>query len=153
MAIAWRAFVELVETHQSFVITTHMRPDCDALGSELALASALESLGKKVRIVNADGVPPHIAFIDPSHRVEVLGEDLLPSEILQSDVDALIVVDTSAWQQIGPMGDLLRESNATKIVIDHHVSGDDLGAIVFKDDSAEANGRLILEAIEALGVP
>ncbi|MGI9458353.1 MAG: DHH family phosphoesterase [Aeoliella sp.] len=152
MAIAWRPFVDLVNEHQSFVLTTHMRPDCDALGSELALAAALEALGKQVRIVNADGVPPHIAFIDRSNRVEVLGEDVLPSDLLGDAVDAMIVVDTSAWQQIGPMGDVLRESTAAKVVIDHHVSGDDLGAQVFKDDSAEANGRLVLEAIEALGV-
>ncbi len=152
MSIAWRPFVDFVSEHHSFVLTTHMRADCDALGSELALAAALESLGKKVRIVNADGVPPHIAFIDRAKRVEVLGEDVLASELLGDSVDAMIVVDTSAWQQIGPMADIFRESTAAKVVIDHHVSGDDMGAQVFKDDSAEANGRLILEAIEALGV-
>lgn len=152
MPIVWREFVDLVGENQSFVLTTHQRPDCDALGSELAMAAALESLGKTVRIVNADAVPPHIEFMDPHKRIEVLGEDVLPSALLAADVDVLMVLDTSAWQQIGPMGEVLRESTAKKVVIDHHVSGDDLGAVVFKDDSAEANGRLVLEAIEALGV-
>ncbi|MCO6045667.1 DHHA1 domain-containing protein [Aeoliella sp. ICT_H6.2] len=152
MAIAWRPFVDLVSENQSFVLTTHQRPDCDALGSEIAMAAALESLGKTVRIVNADGVPPHIAFMDPHNRVEVLGEGVLPSAILAADIDVIMVLDTSAWQQLATMGDVLRESSAKKVVIDHHVGGDDLGAEVFKDDSAEANGRLVLEAIEALGV-
>lgn len=152
MAIAWRPFVDLVSEHDSFVLTTHMRADCDALGSELALAAALESLGKRVRIVNADPVPPHIAFIDPMNRVEVLGEDVAAEELLANGVDVFIVLDTCAWQQIGPLGDLMRESPAARVVIDHHVSSDDLGAVMFKDDSAEANGRLVLEAIEALGV-
>ena len=152
MAIAWRPFVDLVSEHESFVLTSHQRPDCDALGSEIAMAEALESLGKKVRIVNADPVPSNIAFIDPHKRVEVLGVDVLPSELLASDVDLMMVLDTSAWQQLGAMGDVLRESTATKVVIDHHVSGDDLGAIVFKNDTAEANGRLVLDAIAALGV-
>lgn len=152
MAIAWRPFVDLVSENQSFVLTTHMRADCDAVGSELAMAAALESLGKKVRIVNADAVPPHIAFIDPHQSIQVLGEDALPSDLLADSVDVMMVLDTSAWQQLGPMGDVLRESTAQKVVIDHHVSSDDLGATVFKDDSAEANGRLVLEAIEALGV-
>lgn len=153
MAIAWRPFIELVSEHQSFVLTTHMRADCDALGSELAMSAALESLGKTVRIVNADPVPPHIAFIDPANKVQVLGVDVTSAELLADKVDVMMVLDTSAWQQIGPMGDVLRESKAAKIVVDHHVSSDDLGATVFKDDSAEANGRLVLEAIEALGVP
>lgn len=152
MAIAWRPFVDLVSEHQSFVLTTHMRADCDALGSELAMAAALESLGKTVRVVNADAVPPHIAFIDPHNRVEVLGEHVTADQLLDANPDVLMVLDTSAWQQIGAMGDVLRQSQAAKVVIDHHVSSDDLGAQNFKDDSAEANGRLVLEAIEALGV-
>ena len=149
MPIDWRPFVELVRTHESFVLTSHMRPDCDAIGSELALALALRSLGKKARIINGDGVPPHIAFIDPAHDVEVLGEDV-PADQVTPDVH--LVVDTSAWGQLGPMADVIRRSQAQKVVIDHHVSQDDLGAVVFKDASAEATGRLVLGAIDALGV-
>ena len=73
MPIDWRPFTKLVSEAQSFVLTSHMRPDCDAIGSELGLALALRSLGKTVRIVNGDPVPPHIAFIDPNHDVQVLG--------------------------------------------------------------------------------
>jgi phosphoesterase RecJ-like protein len=152
MAIAWRKFVDIVAQHESFLLTTHERSDCDAIGSELALAAALETLGKRVRIVNADPVPPHIAFLDRHRRIEILGEHVLASDIVGSDVEVIIVVDTSAWQQIGPMGDVLRLSSASRVVIDHHISGDDLGATMFKNEVAEANGRLILEAIEALGV-
>jgi len=52
---------------------------------------------------------------------------------------------------LGPMADVVRNAGA-RIVIDHHVSEDDLGAAVFKDTTSESTGRLILEAIEALGV-
>lgn len=151
MPINWKPFVELVAANQSFVLTSHLRPDCDALGSELGLAAALESLGKQVRIINGDGVPPHIAFMDPHNKVEVLGEDVPLDKFPKSDVH--VVLDTSAWQQLGPLGDVLRRSNAKKVVIDHHASSDDLGATVFKDTSAESTGRLVLEACEALGAP
>jgi phosphoesterase RecJ-like protein len=150
MRIDWRPFVELVREHESFVLTSHMRPDCDAIGSELALAHALRSLGKQVRIVNGDAVPPHIAFVDPDHETAVLGQDVTAAEVAP---DVLVVVDTSAWGQLGPMADVVRRSAARKIIIDHHMSQDDLGAMVFKDPSAEAAGRLVLEAIDALGVP
>ena len=76
MPIDWRPFTKLVNEAQSFVLTSHMRPDCDAIGSEIGLALALRSLGKTVRIVNGDAVPPHIAFIDPDHEVQVLGRDV-----------------------------------------------------------------------------
>jgi phosphoesterase RecJ-like protein len=149
MTIDWRPFVELVREHESFVLTSHMRPDCDAIGSELALAHALRSLGKQARVINGDAVPPHIAFVDPGHETLVLGEDVRAGEIAP---DVHVVVDTSAWGQLGPMGDVIRRSAARKVVIDHHVSQDDMGAVTFKDSTAEATGRLVLEAIDALGV-
>ena len=146
--IDWKPFVTLVNESRSFILTSHMRPDCDAIGSELAMAHALRSLGKQVRIVNGDGVPPHIGFIDPEFEVMVLGRDISPSAL---DCDVHIVLDTSAWGQLGPMADVIRHTKARKVVIDHHVSEDDLGAITFKDPDAEATGRLVLEASDALG--
>jgi phosphoesterase RecJ-like protein len=149
MPIDWRPFVKLVNDSRSFVLTSHMRPDCDAIGSERGLALALRALGKEVRIVNGDAVPPHIAFIDPENEVKVLARDV-SADALTCDV--LAVLDTSAWGQLGPMADVVRRTAARKIVIDHHLSEDDLGAIFFKDATAESTGRLILEAIDALGV-
>jgi len=148
MPIAWQPFVDLVNASSTFVLTSHMRPDCDAIGSEIGLAHALRSLGKKVRIINGDAVPPHIAFIDPDHEVEVLGQHVTADSI---QCDAHIVCDTSAWMQLGPMAEVIRTTKARKAVIDHHASEDDMGAMMFKDVTAEATGRLILEAADALG--
>jgi phosphoesterase RecJ-like protein len=150
MSIDWRPFVKLVNDADSFVLTSHMRPDCDAIGSEIGLALALQSRGKTVRIVNGDAVPPHIAFIDPDHQVQVLGRDLAAAEV---SGDVLVVLDTSSWTQLGPMAEVVRQLAAQKIVIDHHVSEDDLGATVFKDSESESTGRLVLQAIDALGAP
>lgn len=152
MAIDWNPLKQVIHDAQSIVLTSHMRPDCDALGSELGFATALRSLGKQVRIVNGDAVPRHIAFIDADNRIEVLGEGVTAADVHQADVHC--VLDTSAWGQLGPMAEVIRDSPATKVVIDHHVSGDDLGAkAVLKDVTSESTGRLILEAAEALGAP
>jgi phosphoesterase RecJ-like protein len=106
-------------------------------------------VGKTVRIINGDAVPPHIAFIDPMHEVNVLGRDVSTADIR---CDVVIVVDTSAWSQLGPMADVIRNSSAQKAVVDHHVSQDDFGATMFKDTTSESTGRLVLGAIDALGV-
>jgi bifunctional oligoribonuclease and PAP phosphatase NrnA len=148
MPIDWRPFTKIVSEANSFVLTSHMRPDCDAIGSEIGLALALRSLGKTVRIVNADPVPPHIAFIDPDHDVQVLGNAANDAD-LRCDVHA--VLDTSAWSQLGPMADVVRNTSARRVVIDHHVSQDDMSAEVFKDTSSESTGRLVLQAIDAIG--
>ncbi|MCG8449388.1 MAG: bifunctional oligoribonuclease/PAP phosphatase NrnA [Pirellulales bacterium] len=150
MTLDWQPLCDLIEQHHSFLLTSHCRADCDAIGSELALALILKSLGKQVQIVNGDPVPEHIRFLDPQGKVKVLGEDVEPTQL--TDSDALIVLDTSAWMQLGPMADVVRRFAGRRIVIDHHVSQDDLGAEVFKEETAEATGRLILELGEALGV-
>lgn len=150
MPIDWTPLQELVRDNESFVLTSHTRADCDAVGSELGMAGVLQALGKRVRIINADEPPPHIAFLDSEGKVEVLGAGATAADAHAADVH--IVLDTSAWGQLGDMADVIRDSPAKKAVIDHHLSGDDLGAIVFKDTTAEATGRLVIEAAEELGV-
>ncbi len=150
MSIDWPAFVELVNSNETFLLTSHIRPDCDALGSEIGMAGVLEALGKTVRIVNGHSTPPNIAFIDPDKRIETIGEGVQVEEL--RDLDVMMILDTSAWAQLGEMGQVVKTTNARKIIVDHHVSGDDLGAEPFKNTTAEATGRLVVEAAEHLGV-
>jgi len=150
MTINWPAFVELIGAHQKFLLTSHIRPDCDALGSELGMLGVLEALGKDVRIVNGQETPPNLAFIDPDSRIETIGQGVEIADL--EDREVLMVLDTSAWAQLGPMGDVLKATPAKKIILDHHVSEDDLGAEPFKNTSSEATGRLVAEAAEHLGV-
>ena len=150
MSINWPRFVDLINANQRFLLTSHIRPDCDALGSELGMAAVLEKLGKEVRIVNGQETPPNLSFIDPQQRIMKLSADVQLDEL--QDTEVLMVLDTSAWAQLGPMGEVLKSLEATKIILDHHVSQDDLGAEPFKNTSAEATGRLVVEAADALGV-
>jgi len=148
--VDWPRFVELVRSNQRFVLTTHIRPDCDGLGSALAMAMILERLGKEAVVVNGFSLPPNLRFMDPRGRIKHLGSDISAEELDSADV--LMVLDTSAWAQLSHVEQLVRETKAKKIVVDHHVSGDDLGAEEFKDTTAEATGRLVRDAAEQLGV-
>jgi len=150
MNIDWPKFVEIVRQHRTFLLTSHIRPDCDALGSELGMAGVLDALGKEVLIVNGQPTPPNLAFLDPQRRILALGHDLAAGQVPRTDV--LMVLDTSAWAQLGPMADVVRASTARKLVVDHHVSEDDLQALAFKDPQVEATGRLVQEAARQLDV-
>src|SRR6478672_4780567 len=146
MSINWPRFVEVIKAHQQFLLVSHIRPDCDALGSELGMAAILDKLGKRVRIVNGQATPPNYQFIDPHRRIKAINVDVQPADL--GDIEVLLVLDTSAWAQLGPMADVVRPTKAKKIVLDHHVSSDDLGAEQFKDVEAEATGRLVLQAAQ-----
>jgi phosphoesterase RecJ-like protein len=149
MAIDWQPLRQIIEANRRFVLSSHVRPDADAIGSELAMAGLLEEQGKTVRIVNPSAVPPNLAFLDPTGRVMKLGEGVTPDEIIDTDVH--LILDTSAWVQLVDVGRAMRKSPSVKVVIDHHVSSDDLGAVEFKDTQAEATGALVFQMAEAFG--
>ena len=151
MRLDWASLLEILRNSQRVVLTSHVRPDCDALGSELGMAGILEALGKDVRIVNAQATPPGLTWIDPDRKIESLADGVKPADL--ADRDLLIVVDTSAWAQLGAMGEVLKAMRDRVLVIDHHVSEDDLGDRWFKDTSAEATARIVSEIGLRLRVP
>lgn len=150
MPTDWSPLIEIIKKHERFVISSHVRPDADAIGSELGLTCALESLGKDVRIVNPSEGSANIAFLDPDNRARKLGHGITADEARDTDVH--IVVDTSAWVQLQDVGAVLKTTSAKHtVVIDHHVSSDDLGALEFKEITAAATGELIYDLAQALG--
>lgn len=143
MRLDWASLLAVLGKAERVVLTSHVRPDCDALGSELGMLGILEAIGKQVRIVNAQATPANLRWIDPGQRIESLGGGVRPADL--ADRDLFIVLDTSAWAQLGAMGEVLKAHRDRVLVIDHHVSEDDLGDRWFKDTSAEATARIVYE--------
>ncbi|MEO2024759.1 MAG: bifunctional oligoribonuclease/PAP phosphatase NrnA [Fuerstiella sp.] len=149
-ALDWAPLRSIIDENQKFMISSHVRPDADALGSELGMAAILEAFGKEVTIVNASAPPANLQFMKPENRILKLSEDIQRDAL--PEVDVHVIVDTSAWQQLGAMVDVIKKAGTKRVVIDHHVSSDDMGATEFKDVKSAATGELIFEAAEHLGV-
>jgi bifunctional oligoribonuclease and PAP phosphatase NrnA len=150
MTIDWTPLADLIETHDRFLVTTHVRPDGDALGSEVGMVGLLRQKGKDVRAVNASPTPPRYDFLDPrSILFEHFGAAVQPEEL--ADREVAIILDLSTWNQLGDMAGYIRRFSGPRVVIDHHLTQDDLGATFLKDSTAEATGTLILRAVQALG--
>jgi phosphoesterase RecJ-like protein len=150
-AIDWRPLQDILQQAERVVISSHVRPDGDALGSELGLAGILESLGKSVRIVNPSATPDQLAFLDPEQRIMKIRDQISAEQAREADLH--LIVDTSAWAQLNELRSVLEQTPARKVVIDHHISSDDLGADCFKDTTAAATGILITELAEFLEIP
>jgi phosphoesterase RecJ-like protein len=147
----WSDFVAFVKGGQRFLVATHVRPDGDALGSQLALVEGLKSLGKSAQAVVASPIPPRYEFLNPNaSRVQKF---VWPSTEYEN-YDSAIIIDTGTWAQIGDFGEFLKaRPKVRRFVIDHHLTQDDLGGERLVDTSAEAAGRLAREALEAIEVP
>ena len=150
LPIDWQPMLDAIERNQRFTITTHVRPDADAIGSAVGLAALIQRMGKLARIVNPSETPSYLEWLDFGGWVTKIGHGVSAEEAL--DTDAHVIVDTSAWVQIGDVADVYKKTTAEKIVIDHHVSSDDLGAVEFKDTKAAAAGVLVTELYRAAGV-
>jgi phosphoesterase RecJ-like protein len=150
MKIDWMPLREIIAGRNRFVLTTHVRPDADAIGSEVAMAGLLEQLGKEVRIINASVVPPRLEFLDPDRKCLQIGTHF--SEAEACDADVHIILDTSSWSQLAEVGRVFKKTTAQKVVIDHHVWAEDLGALNLKDTDAEATGSLVFQFAQAMGL-
>src|SRR5262245_21630862 len=131
-----------IARRQRFLLTSHARPDGDSIGSQLAMAYALDALGKQVRIVNADAAPDHYRGFPGLDRIEIAGTT-------DAEADALIVMECSDLTRTGVAG---FENNYT-INIDHHAGNRMYGALNWFDESAAACGEMVFDLIRSLGVP
>jgi phosphoesterase RecJ-like protein len=129
-------------------LTTHHRADGDAIGSVLALARALHALGRQAHIYTIGRPEPNVAPLVGSTPCT---SDEHPDP--PDDHDAIVVADTGAWSQLGPLGDWLRRHRQRVICLDHHTHGDDVAALRLVDTSAAATAQVALQVIDHLGVP
>ena len=127
---------------QRFLLTSHARPDGDSIGSQLAMAFALEALGKQVRIVNSDPAPEHYQDFPGMDRIEI-------ADRASAEVDAVIVMECSDLTRTGVAG----LEGAFLINIDHHAGNRLYGAVNWHDESAAACGEMVFDLIRELGVP
>lgn len=136
------------------LIVTHVRADGDALGSALALQASAALAGKEAGMVLAEEPPRRYQFLFASRRPVLLTQDASRrfAEIADQ-ADRVVVVDTCSFEQLGPLAEPLRPRRSKVVVIDHHASADDVGAIVWRDTSAAAAGVMVSELLCELGWP
>jgi bifunctional oligoribonuclease and PAP phosphatase NrnA len=149
MPIDWAPLVAFLRAHERPLLMTHIRPDADGLGSQLALHDALTRIGKKPRIAIASKLAPRYDFLDPNRSIV---EDFRPATAANfADRDCVLILDTGTWNQLGDFGDYLKSNPIPRAVVDHHRTQDDLGGERYVDTASESCGRLAYELTVALG--
>lgn len=145
MDSAFDAVTPFFHNHQKFVLTTHVNPDGDGLGSEIALAEYLMSQGKHVSIINYSATPEFYRFLDPGGRIKQFDETRDVETIAQAEV--IIVLDTNQLDRLRKMEPHVRGGKAAKICIDHHLDPAPFAQHYVLDDDATSTGELIYKLI------
>lgn len=136
----------VLRENQSFVLLSHVRPDGDAIGSQLGLGFSLLAAGKSVRMFNEDGLPDNLAFLPGSDRIE-----LPPDEPVTADV--VIALDTATRPRLGDRCLHAVSKIGFWLNIDHHISNPGYGDLNHIDPTSPATGEILYELITALGLP
>ncbi|MEN9974819.1 MAG: hypothetical protein RLZZ282_825 [Verrucomicrobiota bacterium] len=137
---------DVLRSHQSFLLLSHVRPDGDAIGSQLALGFALSAMGKSVRLINEDGLPEGLAFLPGSERIE-----LPPAAPL--DVEVAIALDTATRPRLGERALHAASKARLWLNIDHHISNPHYGDLNLIDATSPATGQILYELLTRLELP
>lgn len=133
----------LKKSHR-IILSGHVMPDGDSLGSVMALGLALESLGKEVFLLSPDPIPSTYLFLPFMERFKVV------DEALKQKADTFIVLDCSVPERLAGLKELLNKSLV--INLDHHFTNQFIGAYNYIDPKASATGEIVMDLILELGV-
>lgn len=147
-----KAFKSLIESAKRIVLTCHVRPDGDALGSTLGLAHLFAKLGKTVNVVTPDQPPRSLSFL-PGFK------DLIPftkypdyAKRLLADCDLLICCDFNKLSRIDSLQPEVEAVTAPKVLIDHHQEPDDFCQLIFSFPHMSSTCELAFRLAAALGL-
>ena len=151
-------FEQLAQAHEyiaqakHIVITTHMAPDGDAMGSALALYHWLKNLpatnhSQSVQVVVPNAFPAFFNWMPDAEKIHIYEKDAKTCETLINQADLLLCTDYNDPKRIGPIGERLMANNAPKILIDHHLHPTDFANIVFSFPEATSSCEIVYRFI------
>lgn len=146
------AFRQLISTPKHIVITTHHKPDADALGSSLALWGYLKKKGHQVTVITPSDYPTFLHWMKGNDEVLVFSattENKAAKLIQQADV--IFCLDFSAYDRLDKLSKYIEPASAIKVLIDHHRDPSVVAEYNFWDVEAAATAQLIFELIDKLG--
>ncbi|MBK8444509.1 MAG: DHH family phosphoesterase [Sphingobacteriales bacterium] len=148
------ALQEYLNTARRIVITTHHRPDGDALGSSLAMYHFLKNhpAAHDVKVIVPSEYPDFLQSLPAATEVLVFGANLAKSLLLIEKSDLIFCLDYNAFHRTHTMESYLAQSKALKVLIDHHLQPDTAAMdFVLSDTSASSTCELVLDFLDMLG--
>jgi bifunctional oligoribonuclease and PAP phosphatase NrnA len=146
----FRAFID---THDDFLILSHIDPDGDALGSSLGLYWALRSVGKNAVVANDSPVPANLVFLPGASEIRLTHDLAGEASDVKRQFRSVFVLDCSSIDRVGPAGMALVAPDAHVACVDHHAGSDGFGNPRLVNVDASATAELIYEILEDYGLP
>ncbi len=146
------AFKELLDSPKKVAITTHHKPDADALGSSLGLAAFLKKKGHEVSVITPTDYPVFLHWMKGHKEVIIYNQqNEANSHKIISEAEVIFCLDFSSLHRINELGEKVRQSSAVKVLIDHHLDPEDFADFTKWSTKAAATTELLYELIVEMG--
>lgn len=145
------ALKSLLSSPKRIAITTHQKPDGDAIGSSVGLYHYLVKGGHRVQVVSPTDYADFLKWVQGNEKVLIGPNDPDLARWTFDGADLIFCLDFNALQRINEFGPMVRDSDAKKIMIDHHPDPEGFEDIAILDTTASSTAELVYRMIEALG--
>lgn len=154
MTDACRQIIDILSRCKRVLLTTHVRPDGDAIGTVAALSLALRKAGIDSQVLLFSPLPPRYAFVfGENHIAHLSVEKSWPDDFSFDCFDALLVADTGTWSQLPGLKEKIENWRAPRLVLDHHLTQQDWADVKLVVAEAAAAGEIAAELIQRWPIP
>lgn len=133
------------------VITSHINPDGDAMGSSLGLYNYLQPLGHRVSVIVPSNYPDFLKWMPGDSKVYIYPYQVAEAQRIIGEADLIFCLDYNALSRIGEVGGFVAANPCPKVLIDHHLFPDDFARYVLHKVEASSTAELVYEFLEQLG--
>ena len=144
----WNPIIQLINKSNNILLTTHVNPDGDGLGSESAIYYCLKKMGKNPVIINASALPEEYIFLDVDKIFRKYSAEVYKDSL--KNIDLLMVFDIGDPSRLSQLGKDISKLNITSICLDHHPSENHFFDLEVVDKDAPATVCLVYELIQSL---
>jgi phosphoesterase RecJ-like protein len=141
---------ELLIKFKRFIITTHINPDADALGSQIAFYLILKKLNKEILLLNHSDTPENLKFLDFDNKIEKYVKEKHIDAIRNYEV--IVLLDLNQANRIAAMEKDVLQSNLIKICLDHHQNPSEFADYMFCEEDYCATGEIIYDFIKETNI-
>ena len=141
MKYKWNNLTELINKSKNILLSTHVNPDADGLGSEVAMYYYLQSLKKHCKIINISGITEKYEFLNKNKIIEKYDQSRHDEWIKQCD--CAIIFDIGDFRRLGVISDIIKMNKIYCVSIDHHPSDDAFFNYKFLDVTSPATGFMV----------
>ncbi|MCQ2287734.1 MAG: bifunctional oligoribonuclease/PAP phosphatase NrnA [Muribaculaceae bacterium] len=148
---SYNAIRQLVDNARNIVITCHLSPDGDAVGSTLALCRVLRHMGKYATVVTPDMVPRSLHFVPMVKDITAFTMNEARARSLVSQCDLIFCLDFNSLHRIDRLGEVFMQSSAPRILLDHHLNPENLFDVVVSYPELSSTCEVVYRVINEMG--